>query len=453
MRDSDEERIGNSGAQKRSQCYNLRPLELDQVCAFENPPWRMPGVEQPSPWPGNGAPRKGRLHVPQRFASTPAAWPSSAKQVNGRYIRTLAKRFPVDGSIDPEDPEFGELLEYAIVCQHILPSRVSDRGIRDILREARYRRGRPQTWNARENFGGHVSSLGHVSCRFGDLIITAYTAVVIAYKQPQLLKEVLHRLSSQTLLPRDVIVVDNGGTVLRSDIDGSALRDRISIIPRPDNPGYAAAVNEARGRCAEAVLVLTHDANFGDHLAEELISSLEADPSAGATAPILHWASEPDRIFSAGGYLTSGGRAGHLTQMRSLDPYAVDWADGAIVMYRRSALDAIDWLDERYFLYFEDVDTAWRMARIGYSTLIVPAAKAMQQPGAHPVYLGIRNMTLFARTASVTPLAQLGAVVRRLVEESAASVLRGRPPRVIDAWRGWRDGRHGRSGKPPSGAS
>lgn len=453
MRDANEERIGKSSAQKRSQCNHLRPLELDKVCVFKDTPRRTPGVEQPSPRPGNSAPRKSGLHIPQGLAATPTAWPPSAKQSNRECIRALPKRLPVDGGIDSEKLELGELLKYAVVRQHVLPSRVGDGGIRDILREARYRRGRPQTRNPRDNFGGHVSSLGHVSCRFGDLIITAYTAVVIAYKQPQLLAEVLHRLSSQTLLPRDVIVVDNGGTVLRSDIDGSALRDRISIIPRPDNPGYAAAVNEARGRCAEAVLVLTHDANFGDNIAEELVSSLEADPSAGATAPILRWASEPDRIFSAGGYLTAGGRAGHFTQMRSLDPYAVDWADGAIVMYRRSALDAIDWLDERYFLYFEDVDTAWRMARIGYSTLIVPAAKAMQQPGAHPVYLGIRNMTLFARTASVPPLAQLGAVVRRVVEESAASVLRGRPPRVIDAWRGWRDGRHGRSGKPPSGAS
>lgn len=298
-----------------------------------------------------------------------------------------------------------------------------------------------------------MSSLGHVSCRFGGPIITAYTAVVIAYKQPQLLAEVLRQLSSQTLLPRDVIVVDNGGTVLRSDIDGTTLRDRISIIPRPDNPGYAAAVNEARRRCANALLVLTHDANFSDDLAEKLMSSLETNPSAGATAPILRWASEPDRIFSAGGYLTTGGRAGHLTKVRSPAPYAVDWADGAIVMYRKSALDAIDWLDERYFLYFEDVDTAWRMARIGYSTLIVPAASAMQQPGAHPLYLGIRNMTLFARAASVPPWAHLGAVMRRVVEESAASVFRGRRPRVLDAWHGWRDGRHGRSGRPGSVSS
>lgn len=278
--------------------------------------------------------------------------------------------------------------------------------------------------------------------------IIQYTAVIIAYRQPQLLAAVLAGLADQTLPPRAVVVVDNGGTLTADVLASFPLAERTRLVPRPDNPGYAAAVNELSGTDAEALLVLTHDAEFDDALAAELIGALESEPQAGAAAPVLRWVSNPDSIFSAGGYLTPGGRGGHLTAVRSNRPYAVDWVDGAIVMYRTTALDAIGWLSEDYFLYFEDVDTAWRMARAGLSTLVVPTALARQQPGAHPLRLGIRNMTLFARRAGINPVRQTLAVARRVAEESASSILRGRRPQPLQAWRGWREGLRGITGKP-----
>lgn len=261
------------------------------------------------------------------------------------------------------------------------------------------------------------------------------------------MRAVLERLAAQTVQPSEVIVVDNGGTLDLHDLTGP-LQARTRLIPRPDNPGYGPAVNEARTARGSALLVLTHDAVFDETLAAHLLDALAARPDSGASAPLLHYAAEPARVFSAGGVLTSGGRALHRTAEDLAVPHPVDWADGAIMMYRRTALDAIDWISEEYFLYFEDVDTAWRMRQAGWSTLIVPAAIAFQQPGTHPMYLGIRNMTLFARLAGIPLLPHVGAVARRIAEEAAARVLRGRRPELVPAWRGWRDGRRGRSGKP-----
>lgn len=258
----------------------------------------------------------------------------------------------------------------------------------------------------------------------------------------------LGRLASQTLLPTQVMVVDNGGTLTAGALADLPLAERTRLISRPDNPGYGAAVNEARGGDSAAVLVLTHDAVFDERLAEELIGAVEDGEHRGAAAPVLRFANDRARVFSAGGALTRGGRALHLTSVTGAVPYPVDWVDGAIVLYRRDALDAIDWLAEGYFLYFEDVDTAWRMRRSGLETVVVPGALAFQQPGAHPMYLGIRNMTLFARIAGIPLLPHALAVARRIAEEAAARVLSRRPPELGAALRGWRDGRHGLDGKP-----
>ena len=257
----------------------------------------------------------------------------------------------------------------------------------------------------------------------------------------------LRRLDRQTHRPSRVIVVDNHGDLPEIDTAGLGLDD-IRVVRRPDNPGYAAAVNEARGAGLPRTLVLTHDAVFGDDLAADLHAALDEHPVAGAVGPVLHWGDDPSRVFSSGGRLTRGGRAWHLTD----EPTAtreVDWLDGAIVLYAADALDEIGWLDERYFLYFEDVDTSWRLAQAGRTTLIRPNREALQLPGDHTMYLGIRNMTLFAVRARIPLALHLVAVARRVAEEAVAAVLRGRPPHLLDAFRGWRDGRRGVTGHRP----
>lgn len=280
--------------------------------------------------------------------------------------------------------------------------------------------------------------------------MSPYAALVIAYRRPDLIAAVIERLGAQTVAPAEILVVDNGGDLPASAVEGTSLPVR--VIRRPDNPGYAGAVNVARDQLAsetDRLLVLTHDAEFGADLAERLLGPLEHDPGIGATGPVLMRVSDPTRVFSAGGGLTRGGRAFHELAVPDGDR-AVRWLDGAIVMFRRSALEAIGWISEDYFLYFEDVDTGWRLDRNGYANVVVAGAVARQEPGPHPPYLGIRNMTLFARTAHLPRIAAAASVLRRIIEESVVAVLRGRFPPVLPCIRGWRDGLRRRTGKPAS---
>lgn len=261
------------------------------------------------------------------------------------------------------------------------------------------------------------------------------------------MRAVLEQLDAQTSQARQVLIVDNGGTLKDADLTAMPLADRTVLISRPDNPGYGAAVNEARGRLrGDSLLVLTHDAVFSDRLAEHLLDAL--DGREGCAAPLLKFASDRSRVFSAGGSLTRGGRAFHLSAPRSTAPYPVEWVDGAIAMYTAEALDRIDWIAEEYFLYFEDVDTGWRLAGQSLDCLIVPDEVAYQQPGAHPMYLGVRNMVLFARKAGIGALRSACAVAYRVGREGLGRLRRGKPMGIGDALRGWRDGRLGLTGKP-----
>jgi N-acetylglucosaminyl-diphospho-decaprenol L-rhamnosyltransferase len=53
-------------------------------------------------------------------------------------------------------------------------------------------------------------------------------------------------------------------------------------------------------------------------------------------------------------------------------PHAVDWVFGAAMLLPRQVFDAVGGMDERYRLYYEDVDLAWRLRRTGWRTWMFP---------------------------------------------------------------------------------
>jgi hypothetical protein len=50
----------------------------------------------------------------------------------------------------------------------------------------------------------------------------------------------------------------------------------------------------------------------------------------------------------------------------------VDWAAGMFVMFRREAFEAVGGFDERYFMYFEDVDLCRRLQQAGWVIIYHP---------------------------------------------------------------------------------
>ena len=281
---------------------------------------------------------------------------------------------------------------------------------------------------------------------------SSYVAIVVSYRDPTLVERVLSQLSAQSCLPTKVIVVDNAGDLRVTPVALDALPFELTVLRRPENPGYSAAVNAVRPfiGTGERVLVLTHDAQFSPNLASSLLDVMDSSELVGAVGPVLMSNSAPTRPWSYGGRLTRGGRAWHVTDRPrgSRVQFDVDWIDGAIVLLNGDALNDVGWLDERYFLYYEDVDTGWRLRRAGWRVIVTRAVTASQEPGSHSIYLGVRNMTLFSRHAGISAARATAAIASRVFRESAYEILHGRPPHPLAAWRGWLDGRRGLDGNP-----
>jgi N-acetylglucosaminyl-diphospho-decaprenol L-rhamnosyltransferase len=205
--------------------------------------------------------------------------------------------------------------------------------------------------------------------------------VVVAYNSEPLLHATLASLLRHTReINYELIVVDN------SPPPGSAPLEQefpqIRLIHSGRNAGFAAANNIglklSRGRY---IALLNPDTLLHDNALARLVAWLDAHPDVGAVGPQLLQVDGQPQPYSHGsaptpGYLLrrlwSHLRGRYLHQWAGSQPQDVDWVAGTCMLVRRRAIEAVGGLDERFFLYFEDVDWGWRLRRAGWRVVFLP---------------------------------------------------------------------------------
>lgn len=200
-----------------------------------------------------------------------------------------------------------------------------------------------------------------------------------------------------------VIVVDNGGAVTWLDDTGVGVE-----VIRPDaNRGFGAGANRgierARARGADHVAVLNDDVEVEPGWLGPLCAVLDDDPRVGAVQPKLLLAgTDPVRVNSVGVEIGPDG-AGRDVGYGMVDGAEFDRrrdvtaCTGGAVVFRSTFLDELGGFDERYFLYYEDVDLGLRGAERGWRAVCEPASRAWHSPGTSTLRVPERVATLQER--------------------------------------------------------
>jgi GT2 family glycosyltransferase len=191
----------------------------------------------------------------------------------------------------------------------------------------------------------------------------------------------------------DVTLIDNACADGTAEWVGGRY-PRVVIQRNPVCRGFAANANAGiralpRGR---HVLLLNPDVICIAGLLDRLVAFMDQHPRAGIAAPQLYHAdgtADPNcRRFPTPGTLALRAlRVDEIWQSPRVRRYLmdrersaageVDWVTGAVLMARRSAVEAVGLLDERYFLYWEDLDWCYRMRQAGWAVYRVPEARAI----------------------------------------------------------------------------
>lgn len=188
-------------------------------------------------------------------------------------------------------------------------------------------------------------------------------------------------------VPRDVpvVVVDNASADDTCQVARSARPD-VALVQAPHNLGFGTACNlGARELPGHDLLFLNPDACLEPGALEALMAVLGRDEQVGAVGPaildaagVLEWSWGEDASL-----LAEWTRRGehHQRRREAGAARAVGWVTGGCCLVRRAAFEAVRGFDERYFLYFEDLDLCRRLRGAGYRVWFEPAARARHARG------------------------------------------------------------------------
>jgi GT2 family glycosyltransferase len=214
--------------------------------------------------------------------------------------------------------------------------------------------------------------------------------VIVNFNARQQLENCLQSLTSAPPeVPHDIVVVDNAST--DGSVEGVRARwPHVAVIEQRTNTGFAAGNNVGiRATGGKFVLLLNNDTIVPPGALDALLGRLAAHPEAAVAGPRLAGADGIAEL-SFGPMISPFGELRQKVTMalhaRRVAPVSawveratrreryVDWVSGACLLMRRDAAEQAGLLDERYFLYTEDVDFCAAIRRQGRRVLFTPAA-------------------------------------------------------------------------------
>ena len=229
-----------------------------------------------------------------------------------------------------------------------------------------------------------------------DLGMPRLSIIIVTYNSRGHIDECLRSLvENRAAVDHEIVVVDNAST----DGTAAAIRARwngVRVIDAGANLGFARANNLGiQQTFGELILLLNPDTSIPARAVDMLVGALETRPDVAIAGP---------RLVNADGHaeLSFGRMMSPLAEVRQKalvrgsergGPIAmyvesmtrrerdVDWVSGACLLVRRTDAESVGLMDERYFMYAEDVDFCAAVRARGRRVLFYPAAEIVHIRG------------------------------------------------------------------------
>jgi hypothetical protein len=212
--------------------------------------------------------------------------------------------------------------------------------------------------------------------------------VIVSFNARVDLERCLESLqTSPPAASHEIIVVDNQSS--DDSVAAAARWPGVRVIEAGGNFGFARATNIGiRASRGASLLLLNSDTIVPAGAIDRLLDELRRDPGVAVVGP---------RLIDANGRaeLSYGRMIGPFNELRQklrhrrpalVDQltrrrHAPDWVSGACLLVRRTDAEAVGLLDERFFMYTEDVDFCAAIKARGRRIVFTPDVEVVHLRG------------------------------------------------------------------------
>ena len=195
-------------------------------------------------------------------------------------------------------------------------------------------------------------------------------------------KECLDSLKKLVYDNFKVVLVDNGST------DGSVSSIKceypsVVLMENRDNLGYTEGNNigmkYALENGADYLWLLNNDTVVQEEALQEMVKSAESSKEVGLLNPYIYYHDDPETLQFKGSIVDWENYSIRKLSTDKPENGSVEGSRtalwGTALLIKREVVDAIGYLDERYFAYYEDEDYCLRALKKGFECAVVSKAK------------------------------------------------------------------------------
>lgn len=268
------------------------------------------------------------------------------------------------------------------------------------------------------------------------------SVVIVNWNTRDLLRACLASLPSTAGgLGVEAVVVDNGSHDGSADMVAAEF-PAARLLRNERNVGFVRANNQGlRAATGRYLFMLNSDAELTEGVIERLVAEVD-EPGVGAVGPRLTYPDgSPQPSFGPFPVLADRCRPGRrearyqATMAARLAAgersVAVDWLLGTAVLTTRAVVNRVGLLDERFFMWYDDLDWAARLRRAGLESRFVPdvvvvhhgrqSAALLDQPVLSEQLLESEYLYLRLHHGRATTLAAMGLRLGKALARWATS--------------------------------
>jgi len=210
------------------------------------------------------------------------------------------------------------------------------------------------------------------------------SVVIVEYHSIQEIRKCVEALKEHLNVSYEIIVSSNSCYSSEQRKQADTSENGVHWIFNEHNGGFAYAMNEGLKVAKGQYLVIMNSDCILQSNIGEMISFMDVHQEVGAIAPMMidndgniqdtarSYVSLPRYVWRQTKRVI-GHKASILdTKIDYNSIQTVDWVIGAFIMVSRQAYQATDGLDERYFMYAEDIDWCTRIRQKGFEVVYFP---------------------------------------------------------------------------------